>query len=29
MTERPESIGARLELSSRDAGTCIRAVWRP
>jgi signal transduction histidine kinase len=29
MTERAESIGARLELSSSEDGTCVRAVWRP
>jgi len=29
MAERAESIGARLELSSSDDGTCVRAVWRP
>ena len=29
MAERAESIEARLELSSSDAGTCVRAVWHP
>jgi hypothetical protein len=27
--ERAESIGARLDLSSSDGGTCVRAVRRP
>ncbi len=29
MAERAESIGARLELSSSEDGTRVRAVWRP
>jgi signal transduction histidine kinase len=29
MAERAESIGARLDLSSSEEGTCVRAVWRP
>ena len=29
MTERAESIGARLDLSSSEDGTCVRAVWHP
>jgi signal transduction histidine kinase len=29
MTERAESIGARLTMSSSEDGTRVRAVWRP
>jgi len=29
MVERAESIWARLELSSSDGGTCVRAVCHP